>query len=534
MQPEVYYLSVKDDVPCNSYWDYTIVADAFKYLRYKTNEVRTLPEVDSAVVVVPARHHSEAVAKINVELKKIKKVVLFLMGDEERQFPVDKIKHSDIEIWVQNPHPDKDDIYHRIGTGYAPHDLSELPYGKTTDVFFSGQITHVRREFMQHYFEKYKQDNWRAYYTDSFTAGFSPEEYFERMARARIVPAPSGAVIPDSFRTYEALQTMAVPIADEVNPKGTINGYWEWLFGGVVPFARIKDWKDLKGYSEDILEDWNSKIVDQTTWWLKWKRDFALKIKEQVGDNTVDDITVMVPTSPIPSHPDTKILDETIASIRHHLPDAEIIIQIDGVRKEQEDKTDDYKKYITRVLWNCLHKWERVLPIVFDEHRHQTGMARETLDLVQTPLLFYCEQDTPLVLDYEIPFDMFSKTLKAGQSDLIRLHFEAGIPEPHKHLMLGVDKNNKELTRTIQWSQRPHLASKAYYKRILNDNFTAKTNSFIEDKMHSVVQSAYNADGLMGWNQHKLHIFTPIGNIKRSYHTDGRAGGKKYDKSQIF
>ena len=45
------------------------------------------------------------------------------------------------------------------------------------------------------------------------------------------------------------------------------------------------------------------------------------------------DITIVLVTSVLPSHPNTDIIDETIKSIRFHFPDNEIIMQIDGLRK---------------------------------------------------------------------------------------------------------------------------------------------------------------------------------------------------------
>jgi hypothetical protein len=91
--------------------------------------------------------------------------------------------------------------------------------------------------------------------------------------------------------------------------------------------------------------------------------------------------------------------------------------------------------------------------------------------------------------------------------------------------------------RTSQWSQRPHIASVAYYRRILDSHFSADAKCFIEDKMHGVLDQAYILDGIAGWNQHRIHIYDPgngNGNMKRSYHTDGRAGERKYDERQIF
>ena len=55
-----------------------------------------------------------------------------------------------------------------------------------------------------------------------------------------------------------------------------------------------------------------------------------------------NDITIVLVTSVLPSHPDTHIIDETISSIRSHFPDNEIILQIDGLRDEQKHRKDAY------------------------------------------------------------------------------------------------------------------------------------------------------------------------------------------------
>jgi len=73
--------------------------------------------------------------------------------------------------------------------------------------------------------------------------------------------------------------------------------------------------------------------------------------------------------------------------------------------------------------------------------------------------------------------------------------------------------------KTIQWSQRPHLSLTKYYREVVLPACDEKT--FIEDKFHGVVQDD-------GWDKHKLWIYHPEGNIKRSYHLDGRAGTRKF------
>lgn len=202
------------------------------------------------------------------------------------------------------------------------------------------------------------------------------------------------------------------------------------------------------------------------------------------------------------------------------------------MRPEQEHRRADYEEAIRQVLWKSNNDW-KLYPIIFDEHLHQVGMAREIINEIDTPLILYIEQDTPLVTDYEIPFNLLADDIENGTSNLIRFHFEAQIPDEHSHLMMGHE--NKYLLRTMQWSQRPHLASTAYYKRITDMYFTPQARTFYEDKLHSVVIEDCKNYGVQGWLQHRLHIYIPDDkNIKRSYHTDGREGEKKFDDTLVF
>lgn len=239
---------------------------------------------------------------------------------------------------------------------------------------------------------------------------------------------------------------------------------------------------------------------------------------------TPKDITLVVVTSVLPSHPDTRIIDETINALRVHFPDNEIIMQIDGLRLEQIDRKEDYDEYKSKVLWKCLHEWKNVLPVVFEQHEHQSGMMRKTIDLIKTPLFIYVEGDAPLTPDNKIDWQKCVNHIEKGEANTIRFHFEAKVPEEHNHLMLGEPKDN--FLRTIQWSQRPHLTTVAYYRDIVLP--TCDEHLFIEDTFHSIVQTDYFENGIFGWYKHRLVIYHPDGHIKRSYTTDGREGTRKF------
>ena len=228
------------------------------------------------------------------------------------------------------------------------------------------------------------------------------------------------------------------------------------------------------------------------------------------------DVTIIFPISILPSHPEFSILDETVRSIRHHFEENEIIFQIDGLRKERENRKEDYDEFKNRLLWKCLHDWKNTLPIIFNKHSHQTTMMKETEEEIKTSLLLYVESDTPLTIDQEINWEECLDMIEYKKANTIRFHFESFIPTEHEHLVFKKEGN---FLQTTQWSQRPHLSLTEYYRGVVLPYSQDKT--FIEDRFHGKVQDD-------GWEAHKLWIYHPEGSIKRSYHLDGRAGTRKF------
>lgn len=291
---KAYLLSLNKEADITQQWDYGIVKDLLEgnlwrppdWQDFNISKCTGLPKVDRAVVVLPARHHKGKEEAVNEQLKKINRVVLFLLGDEEADFDIDKISHENIVIWVQNPHMGVHDRYNKIGTGYPQHEASFIPAykAKTLDVFFAGQITHQRREELADVLSEYKNFNTNITFipTKGFTQGISKEEYYKYMSSSRIAPCPSGAIIPDSFRLFEALECMALVIADTKTPDGTILEYWDWLFGQITPFAQVNDWNRLYDLVPELLADYPNNTHKQTAWWIKWKRDFATKVLKEL------------------------------------------------------------------------------------------------------------------------------------------------------------------------------------------------------------------------------------------------------------
>lgn len=236
-------------------------------------------------------------------------------------------------------------------------------------------------------------------------------------------------------------------------------------------------------------------------------------------------ITVVVTASPLPSHPSADIINETLASIRHHLPNAPITVLFDGVRPEQEHMRYAYEAHIEAV------KAPGVGARMFRDHLHQVGMLRRVIDEIPTPFLMFVEADTPLLTDRFIDWDMITEWLLAGRSNCIRLAHEEVVPPEHGYLFFGREPD-APLLRTSQYSARPHIATVDKYREWLS-HFSPNANTFLEDLLHGVVQEHVKADG---WWSEKMHLYAPENDqgYRRSGHLDGRAGGPKYDDKLVF
>jgi hypothetical protein len=186
------------------------------------------------------------------------------------------------------------------------------------------------------------------------------------------------------------------------------------------------------------------------------------------------------------------MVEQTIRDIRANLPDCEIIIMLDRIRPEQEDRRGAYEEYKRRLLWLAHHTWHNVLPIIFDEHMHQAAMTREALNQVATPTIFFVEHDAPITPDHDFDWQTLTDAIMQGDANIIRFHNEAGVLPEHEYLMLGpveqitgkTSAPDVPVRKTMQWSQRPHLASTAFYRQMIKNYFNPKSRTMIEDVIH--------------------------------------------------
>jgi hypothetical protein len=281
-QSKAYLYSVKQEDCAADKWDYGLLKEFFNKNNIKPVRVTTLPNVNRAFVVIPGPQNVDYEDQICEELNKIDRVVLFITGDESATFNVNKIKHNNIEVWIQYPHR-KHAQYNKLALG-VPRDLHKnLPVNKDKvyDVFFSGQITHQRRQELA----TVMPDIPNSFYnpTTGFAEGLKPKDYYSKMVNSKIVPCPSGAMVVDSFRFYEAIEMLCLPIGDRLDSKMQNTNFFNFLFEEDHLIKTVENWRSLPDLLPELLNNYPFEMHQIVCWWIKYKRDLFIELMRQIN-----------------------------------------------------------------------------------------------------------------------------------------------------------------------------------------------------------------------------------------------------------
>lgn len=542
---DVYWLSRHPHIQSRGPWDTGMLEWLFAGTMFDTgydfvhHEVDHLEPGRAGIVVLPARHHAADVDWLNGELAKLERVLLILCGDEEAVFDWRQVDHGRIQFWVQLPnlrvHSDMPWAYF-FGDGWnkdVPHEIGPQLPEKDILWSFAGQVTNARRKRAVNGLTRARaRIPGKLLCTEGFTQGMPRAEYLQQLKRTWVAPCPGGPATHDTFRFFEALHASCIPVFE-------LDLYWDLLSSqagvGPLPPTSTNDWEGVGGTIAGLL--------DERLWWSNYWQVWYSAYRRQMSRRLVRDIerlefgdpdlpantTAIITCSPSPLHPDASMIAEVILSVRRWAGRIPIVVVADGVRPEAEHLRARYDEFLFRLHWAAKIDGDTQVIGGWGEHRHQVAGTREALTWVDTPNILFLEHDTPLTVDAPIDWAACEELVEQGAVDVLRFHHEAHIHPEHEHLMIDhrtIEMMDVPLRRTVQWSQRPHLAGTAYYERMLAENFSADARCFIEDRMHSVAQRRRR--------EHRIAIYAPEGNLKRSYHLDGRQGEPKHDADQVF
>jgi hypothetical protein len=232
-------------------------------------------------------------------------------------------------------------------------------------------------------------------------------------------------------------------------------------------------------------------------------------------------LTVIVPTSPIPRHPDTSLIEECVGAIKHYFPTERIIIACDGVRPQVQHRWQQYSDYLRRLplLFNG-----NVELMVMPQFYHQARMTRLVLDQVNTPLTLFVEHDAILRSEPKIEWDAIFNLIMLDEANLVRMYNWEVCPwHEHSYLMRGdVVNYGVRFLKTVQFSGWPLVASTDYLKRLLDRFLTPGKYAMIETLVYHPVASE-------PWETNRMVIYAPE-NAHTFIHRDGRtdeATGKR-------
>lgn len=519
---------------------------------------------DGGVLVFPCgAFHDHGIKHIALkrlwdDLLKMPWGVVIATSDEGSTFEWHKIDPwpEHIQLWVMTPRPEH--TYppgtRFIGEG-SPTGAASVPraLARDLDVFLSAQGGHERRDecFMG---VRGSLDNdptvdaasrYIIQRTDGFAQGLGRHDYLNLMARTWVAPAPSGPMTQDSFRAFEALECGAIPIVDGLRPLGLGRGYWEMIGMGWLPVCH--DWSEAPQMIDDLLSDRRWHAARTSSLWQQYKAEVVDRLHADVisvGRLTVtpstpdERITVIVPTSPSPLHPSLEIIEPVIQSVRAYLPTARIIIACDGVNPNQPERIAAYHEYLYRLTQWCLPQRD-VIPVVFGEWLHQSGMMKRLIGSVTTEYVAFIEGDCTLEGD----IDMTAVLAEMETHDLNHMRFlhETKVLDGYRYLFLESEpRPGTSHVRTIQFSTRPAIIRTAWMRETMATYFSDQARTMIEDVMYKVWLHGYVAKNherhpaekgraAALWQRHRGAVWASTDNLLRSRHLDNRREDPKYD-----
>ncbi len=147
---------------------------------------------------------------------------------------------------------------------------------------FLGDLKKTTRKIMYNNMKKIPGN----YYVHKF-AGFlaenalSREEYRDILQETIFIPSPQGNVSLDCFRTYEALESGAIPIVE----RRSIDYYSKIL--GEYPFPSVRNWDEVAPLLKQLLKH-PDQLENQRKkcffWWLNYKKTMQDNVKKIIDE----------------------------------------------------------------------------------------------------------------------------------------------------------------------------------------------------------------------------------------------------------
>lgn len=222
-----------------------------------------------------------------------------------------------------------------------------------------------------------------------------------------------------------------------------------------------------------------------------------------------DQITVLLTTCPLPSHPSPWVVEAVCHSIRRHLPTSRIVILCDGPKEMEPDSYPEFKK-AARDLGLELAE--------FAAHHHQTLMVRTAFlstDFITTPIVIVGDGDWGFRQRY-IDWQGIVNTLMDDTNRINHIQIRQDILGVWEFAMDCFGELERyhgiNVLPTTNFQAPTHIARTDWYRRIARH---------LHNPQLLERQDMWDALRLTGGID-EMAAYIPPGPIGRLYHLDGQ------------
>lgn len=224
------------------------------------------------------------------------------------------------------------------------------------------------------------------------------------------------------------------------------------------------------------------------------------------------EFTVIITASFIPSHPSTKIIKETIDSLKYISKNQNFSI----ILSHDFSENPQYIEYLNNLKIYYKDN-ERISIYVRETHGHLVGNIRNVINYVTTRYILVVQHDLPFIKE----FDIEKIIIDMDEQPAVKcLRFNK-----RHNLKRGIDKisyifghqtvcKNYTYTRTPGWSDNNHLCSTDYYKNVVL--VECRDGTAME---HTLAKRSKTKPG---HRKYGPYIFGPNGHEPMIKHIDGR------------
>ena len=194
-------------------------------------------------------------------------------------------------------------------------------------------------------------------------------------------------------------------------------------------------------------------------------------------------VSLIIATSPIPSHPNTDIVDKTLDSIfKMNYPFHEIIISYDKSIKTNKK----YEKYKIKMK----QKYPKFTHLPMKKHGHFIGSFHNALNHLETEYFMMLQHDIQLIGNFPIDKCL---SYKFDWNIIATHHMKNSLKETHWFPI--IQNKNKELQKVWGWSERIFLAKRnwmmdkihdCYHDKRTKDLSLTQKGIDLEDKLSTI------------------------------------------------